>query len=645
MKKNKTDWKALKIKTGSAARVPKLVKGLDELYYDRQAAFDKLGEVFAVGSQEWFDASAPAVDLLLSSSSEMLEPAYGLVMAAEIASGGHTRFWAAGKASKADPACVDMLLKHRELIWNYLSDTSALTRAAASVVLSVMIKPEELEEITRLSQALEAEQDPLVRASLLLCLSCLESDEKFSARIQTFRNDSNGYLSGTATLCEMRQNLNWDLNAVSKGIEALLSLPPTTHDTDEGRWPWFEGIERSFSDALDYLDPAATALLAIVKYQSEEVKDHLVDLLFRVGEGSENILVRDRCSSLLLAFIGGMDRRKHPCLPSEFTQEQWNMVQRFVSSRLCSCDRYGMPAAGVIRRRWAGVDAPGPLDMLVENPVENQPQVPLWYAWIRYREINFYKRGMPKDPPQLGVLKDPLDYWQAMVEFSSGAYGTSTSFSEEECETILKSVTSDKNFFERVKQLVEEQVWRMENDNWVGNGLFSSTFVYLTLLPWIRAGNAVPDSWTRLIVFEDTNHCREIVNGLTEKERDQILLIRLSKHRSFMGFLNFFEDLDVLLPLMATPAVTSRLIEIMSEYKTELNKRSDGKAIVKKIAALAASQGFVEETKKTDKAKTPKAKATEKKPAAKKAEKKIKPKTETKKPKDKTPAAKRKKKK
>lgn len=570
MAKNKTDWKALKIKTSAATKVPKLVKGLDELYYDRQSAFGTLGKVFSVGNQEWFDASAPAVDLLLSSSSEMLEPAYGLVMAAEIATGGHTRFWAAGRASKADPACVEMLLKHRELIWSYLSDTSALTRAAASVVLSVMIKPEELEEITRLSQALEAEQDPLVRASLLLCLSCLESDEKFSARIQTFRNDTNGYLSGTAILYEMRQNLNWDHNAVSKGIEALLSLPPTPHDSDEGRWPWFKGIKEHFVDALDCLDPAAVALLAIVKYQSEEVKNHLVELLFMVGEGSENILVRDRCSSLLLAFIGGMDRGDGPCLPSEFTAEQWTMVQRFVSSRLCSGDRYGMPAAGVIRRRWAGVDAPGPLDTLVESPVQNQPNVPLWYAWKKYRKINFYKSGMPKDPPQLGVLNDPLDYWQAIVEFSSGAYGTSTSLSEEECETMLKSVTSDKNFFGRVKQLVEEQVWRMENDNWVGNGLFSSTFVYLTLLPWIRAGKSVSDSWARLIAFNDVNHCREILSALPEAQRDQLVFIQLNENLNGSA-LDVFERLTALLPLLGTPTVMPRLLEVMSQHKKELN--------------------------------------------------------------------------
>lgn len=547
--------------------------------------------MFNVGAQEWFDASAPAVELSLSLLPTMDEPAYGLILAAELASGGHTRFWAAGKSAKTDKACVDVLRANREIIFGYLSDKNPLRRSAATVALSVAINPDESEEIARILNALNCEQDPLVRASLLLCLSCLEDESNFSDRIQSLKNEEDGYLSGTAALCSMRTNLNWNHGDVSKGIEALLNISPTDVWSEEGRWAWFEGIEGCFKDALDSADPATIALFATVEFKSAETKSRLIDLLFKVGDGSEKILVRDRCCGLL-AFIGEMERHNRPFLLTAFTEVQLAMVQRFASSRLCSNARYGMPAAGVIRRRWAGLDEPAPLDRLVESVITKQ-MVPLWYAWIEYRN----KVGFG-DPPYLDSFT-PLDRWQAKVEFSSGAYQYSTSCTEEERETILRTVSSDNSLLDRVKQLVEEQVWRMENDNWVGNGTFSSTFVYLTLLPWIRAGQPVSDAWARLIVFEDSIHCREILQALNPKQREQIALLQLTDIKN--AALDVIGRLASLLPLLNTKKFISRLLECVSEHKKELNGWNEGKAMIATVKELAAATGIdVASTKKKE---------------------------------------------
>jgi hypothetical protein len=304
-------------------------------------------------------------------------------------------------------------------------------------------------------------------------------------------------------------------------------------------------------------------------------------LLFKVGDESENILVRDRCSGLL-AFMGGMERRKHPCLPTELTPEQWAMAQRFASSLLCSNDRYGMPAAGVIRRRWAGLEPPAPLDTLVESVITKQ-MVPLWYAWIEYRN----KVGFG-NPPYLDSFTDPLDCWQAIVEFSTGAYGYSTRKSEEECEAILKTVIKDARFFDRGQQLIEEQVWRMENDDWVGNGTFSSTFLYLTLLPWVRAGKPVKDSWARLIVFEDSNDCREIIQTLNPQQREQMTLTILNEVKADSAC-DVLESVVNLLPLFDSKAVAVRLSECAQEHKANLNDwGTRGKKILKAIKEFAA---------------------------------------------------------
>jgi hypothetical protein len=64
-----------------------------------------------------------------------------------------------------------------------------------------------------------------------------------------------------------------------------------------------------------------------------EFKSHLIDLLFKVVDGSDNILVRKGCSGLL-AFMGGMERRKHPCLLTELTSEHLIMAKRFANKIL-----------------------------------------------------------------------------------------------------------------------------------------------------------------------------------------------------------------------------------------------------------------------------------------------------------------------
>lgn len=169
MANKKQDWKTLQTKTGHAGRIPAQVKLVgSEDHDERWEAYQVLRNQL-VGQNEWYSASAPTIALICGSLAKMEEPSYGLVLAANIAAGGHSAFWAYQR--EANGECLDALRPYTANFFAYLNGDNQLRRCAATLVLSVALSSKDETEVGKLQEAYEAESDPTVKASLLLCLS------------------------------------------------------------------------------------------------------------------------------------------------------------------------------------------------------------------------------------------------------------------------------------------------------------------------------------------------------------------------------------------------------------------------------------------------------------------------------------------
>lgn len=78
----------------------------------------------------------------------------------------------------------------------------------------------------------------MVKASLLLCLSCLEDANAIKTRCEPLLQDSSDWLRAAATLCLLVREADWD-ETLQSGVEALLRIPVTSSTSREGRLPWF----------------------------------------------------------------------------------------------------------------------------------------------------------------------------------------------------------------------------------------------------------------------------------------------------------------------------------------------------------------------------------------------------------------------
>lgn len=568
MANKKQDWKALQAKTGHAGRIPAQVKLLgSEDFEERREAYRVLKDQL-VGKNEWYSASAPAIGLICGSLAKMEEPTYALVLAANIAAGEHSSFWAKADLREANGECVNALRPWVDTFFAYLDGEDQLRRCAATLVLSAALSSKDEAEVGKLNKAYETESDATVKASLLLCLSCLEDVKGTKGRCTPLLQDSSDWLRGTATLCLLSQGAKMD-ETLTQGVEALLRLPNTDPSSDAGRWPWFNERMLNFSSDHTIHDPSTNGLAAAAEARNPDVRAQLIDCLLAVGENTQSGLCATRAMRLLAAF-GGFQKRDAPCLPSQFPPEQWAMAKRLVTSRLCPGSMWGLPAAGVVRRRWAGLDVPRPLDTLVPDVLNPEAgQVPLWYAWIQSR-----KQAGAALPPILDRTLKGLDRWEALTEFACSPYEFSHIRSTAELEEEFSRLSNDEETMSRVGRLADEQAWRVTNARWqLRYYPGSSTASALLLVPWIRAGRLIPDAWLCLIEVDDYGHCAEILEALPLQQREALAL-EILKRRLPTGAPDLFQRFIQRLPLLGTPAVVDALRKGVETHEKKLRSNA-----------------------------------------------------------------------
>jgi hypothetical protein len=567
MANNKLDWKSLRTKAGHAGRVPAQVKALGSEDFEKRLEALRALRDQLVGHNEWYSASVPVLQLVCDSLLKMTEPACALVLTANIAAGEHSAFWANVGIRQANIDCVEALRPHVPAFFKYLSEDDRLRRCAATLVLSVTLSSKDTAEVSQLASVFEGEADPIVKASLLLCLSCLEDTNATKARCEPLLQSSSDWLRGAATLCLLVREANWD-ETLQRGLEGLLRLPVTDASTEEGRWPWFNPAMIPFSSDHTMHDPTTHALVAVADAGGAEVRERLTQCLLALGERTESGLCATRAMRILATF-GGFQKRDAACLLGELTSEQAAMAKRLTHSRFGPAAMWGIPAAGIVRRRWAGAEPPRPLDTLVPNVLNPKADpVPLWYAWIQFRKKSF---GVP---PFVDETLKGIDRWEALAEFACAPFGYSHRRSVAELEAAFEGVVWDDAALRRVQQVAEEQVYRVSNAKWqLRYYPPSATACALVLIPWIRAGRVLPDEWLCLVEVGDYGHCGEILGALTPLQRDTVAQTTLDELVT-SGSEELFGHTIQHLALLGTPSVVDGLRNALKLHQASLKSRA-----------------------------------------------------------------------
>ena len=405
----KADFSRLRTYSENAKYVPRLVRALTGGPEERADAFKALSsELF--DTNKWFSASPAAAELLLSalaSGDEGGELAGRLL--ADVVAGGSADAVGSGRFRAAPDARLGastrrVVSEAPDLVLAALSSERTEVAAAAALVLPYV--PEALEAAT----ADESLLSPRAARASYLFARCL-ADADSASVVRGLKLDA--LERAAVALAEM----------FTAGTVPEADLGPLFDAQSFDRFPWFNGhllqpLAQRFGDA-----PAATKL-ALVRAVSAPLQQTNAERLERAAES----LIR----------LGGFR--------DDFEQSEVVLVERLSPlQRACaellarrdgirlSAGNWGIPESGRDRRRWLGIDPPGPLEKIVSY---GKAKLPLWKAWRE--EIANGDRQLPKF---VEAALTPLELAEALSEVSLNGYGISdVDATEEELFALGKRI-------------------------------------------------------------------------------------------------------------------------------------------------------------------------------------------------------------
>jgi len=185
------------------------------------------------------------------------------------------------------------------------------------------------------------------------------------------------------------------------------------------------------------------------------------------------------------------------------------MAKKLAATHLLPAGGHHLPASGACRRRWIGVDPPGPLDHLVEH---KGAKVPRWRA---YQEL-------PIAPGDFGSL---LEYWQSFIEIGARSYPPYwRTLKPDDLDKQLAALPAGDEILAGVTRLADDLAERYSAAARVGTPILTHTAMSAMLLvPWVRAGRPIEPRWDVLVPFGPEPQCREIFAALPPERREALL--------------------------------------------------------------------------------------------------------------------------
>lgn len=592
------DWKKLKHARGPATRVPAQVQQLLAKGNERREdAFSTLQDML-IEKGRWFEASAPALALLLDTAPKAPEPDLLLVLAADVLGADHLRSWLAplDEALPAEAVKVhEAALERKEALFALLEGKEPAARAAATVVLTML--PElRGEALPLLKRRATQDDEEVVRASALLALGRLGAgDAEVAQIVDAARGAEDPLVRGAGAVAWLRLDAGRSFAAVAEGLEAWLGWQPAEPWTpDQASLPWFGGLAVAWYRMKLPLGGAATALVALAR-QRDATRD-LVEIALRLGSSATGGAALRRLSALVLDLGGFLQfGENHVALLDELSPEQRAIAEKLAPTRLVPLAGRGLPASGTPRRRWLGLAPPGPLERQVEVEISgSQHALPLWRAWKQI--VATAGRDSRPIPPPLDALLSGHDRWQAIVEFDSKAYGFACHMAPEELERQLAAIPHDDELLRRAAELADELVERFAAAEAQGTPVAPSfTTSAMLLLPLVRAGKPLEQRWERLIYIGDEPQGREIFQALTPDRREAWIAAYLEREMAGKGAMvvaSLMKKVLTVVDLALTPTTAKLLARILAAYKKDVPTGSADE-LLGKLRAAAQGQPSV----------------------------------------------------
>jgi len=499
-------WKSLKHGQGLATRVPAQVKQLfaDEAM-DRHDAYWALWEGL-VGHGAWFEASAPAVTLLLDVAEKVGDPTLLFTLAGDILGGDQIRGWLAPLDARLEPlerAAHEAAVEKKRVLLGALGAASGLVRGAAAMALAML--PElSAESLPALTLVAAKDEDVVARASAVLALGRLgEGSAVVAALLALMRAPAQpGFVRGAAGMSLLRQGAAPHFEDVRDEVEGWLAFQPDLG----GELPWFR--DTYWFHDLPFPDAPARALCALGRHRGQEGLDELADFA-AVGARSEDGTVETQLAKVLLGLGGFPKEHGNVALVEELSLDQRAMAKRLASGHLLPAGGHRLPASGASRRRWLGLDAPGPLDRLAQH---KGASLPLWRVW-HDRQLT------PED------FASRLDYWQSLIEYSARTYAPySVQRRPEELERELAALPVGDELFARIPRIADDLAARFAAAARARMPIHINVGPSgLLLLPWVRAGREIAFHWYGLVAVGPEPQSRELISSLAPERREVFL--------------------------------------------------------------------------------------------------------------------------
>ncbi|MGK3971058.1 HEAT repeat domain-containing protein [Sorangium sp. So ce118] len=595
------DWKKLKHARGPATRVPAQVEQLVGKNSDRREdAFATLEDTLIERGQ-WLEASAPALALLLDAVPDAPEPDLLLVLSADILGADHVRAWLAPSEEALPAEAVgvhDVALERREALLGWLRDARPAARAGAAVVLAMLpeIRGEALPLLKR--QAGE-EPDTAARASALIALGRLgEGDEEVDRIVEGARGAEHPLVRGAAAVAWLRLDGGRSFAGAAEGLAGWLEWKPAEPWTPgQTVLPWFGGLAVTWYKVKQPLEAAPSALAALAR-QRGATRD-LVDTAVRLGSGALSGVAMRRLSAMVLDLGGFLQLEKdYVALPEELSAEQREIAEGLAATKLVPIAGLGLPACGASRRRWIGLEPPGPLERHVEVEIAGQRRtLPVWRAWRELNVSEANEEGEAGEESASGPIPRPLnacltghDRWQAIVEIDAESYGFGCYMDPDELERQLASVPQDEELLRRAAAVADDLAARFAAGAREGIRMAPSpSMSAMLLLPLVRAGRRLDQRWEPLIHVGDEPQAREIFQALTPERREAWIegyFEREMAGRGTMVVASLMESVLHVTDLTLTPRTAGFLGSVLAAYKKEV-PRGSADQLLGKLRALA----------------------------------------------------------
>jgi hypothetical protein len=565
------DWNDLQHLEGAAGDVPKLLKLLfakDETKVDE--GFERLHTKF-VAEQE-VSALPALVSELLDRLPKAPHKTPVLVLVAECLAGGILRHWLC--STPPDRKAVrEIFVPRADVVAKLSRDKNGSMRAAAAIVLSVSRLPTMVEPLSTLARS---DPDPVVRASAILALAPLSRER--SEEVLRSTPGSASVVLAAQSLARLRIHPSRSLESERDGLAAWLSLELAPEgETELGwfglSWPSFYHLDRPH-------DLVAETVAALARARSDE--DGLSRLMLEIGTLRAPGAASRRAGALV-ADLGGLEGRWKSGVVQQVVEltsmsERARATARSLSatSLLPEATR-GLPASGIARRRWAGLDSPGPLEAAVE---------------ARDRNGNTLS-----GPRYLVALRDPLDLWgvlthgltDALARWETALLWLARSYGGME-ERILapekleawatELVSLGDEGLDRARRVLDDLAARFAASDAEGQPSRCTPLVTtLALLPFVRANATIPRSWEPLVTLGLGPLLREVLAALSGPSVEEILFRYECRHPAagVAGTKEALSALDLGLSRRNVDALLARLdhAAVVAFYRTEIDAMRD----------------------------------------------------------------------